>query len=453
MRITVFGCGYVGLVTAACLAEAGNQVIGVDVDQDRVACLNNGLVPLYEPGLEELIRGALAAQRIFFTNDAAAAVIQADVVFIAVGTPPAADGSADLTAVCEAAATIGRNMTRPLMVVVKSTVPVGTTERVRAIVGRHLNRPLAFDVAFNPEFLKEGSAVEDFKKPDRIVIGVAGGDAEKTLRLLYAPFNRNRNKLLVMDIASAELTKYAANAMLATRISFMNEMANIAERTGADIEQVRLGIGSDPRIGYSFIYPGAGFGGSCFPKDLGALKAMAEGHGYRPLMIEAVQEINERQKQRLYEQLAAHFGCLADKTIALWGLAYKPNTTDMRQAPSRALLESLWAAGATVRAHDPKATDEAHRLYGTRSDLELCDDPYHAAQGADALVIVTEWKCYWSPDLARLRELLKHPVIFDGRNLYDPATMAAQGWEYHSIGRPSARIIHHSLDVRRFQAL
>jgi UDPglucose 6-dehydrogenase len=442
MRVTIFGTGYVGLVTGACLAEVGNDVLCVDVDADKVAGLQRGVIPIHEPGLDELVVANHRAGRLQFTTDAVAAVGHGELVFIAVGTPPDEDGSADLRHVLEVARTIGRHLRRHAVVVDKSTVPVGTADRVRATIAEELalrGLALTFDVVSNPEFLKEGDAVKDCMRPDRIVIGADNPAAVDALKALYAPFNRNHERIVVMDLRSAELTKYAANAMLATKISFMNEMANIAERVGADIEMVRQGIGSDPRIGYSFIYPGAGYGGSCFPKDVKALEHTARMHGYDARLLDAVETVNERQKSRLFELLHAHFGgALAGRTIALWGLAFKPNTDDMREAPSRVLLEQLWRAGARVRAHDPEAMREAARIFGTRDDLDLVNSPYQALEGADALVIVTEWKAFWSPDFLRIAAALSTPVIFDGRNILDPAFVEAAGIAYYGIGRGRA---------------
>ncbi|MDZ3823088.1 MAG: UDP-glucose/GDP-mannose dehydrogenase family protein [Pseudoxanthomonas sp.] len=438
MRVSIFGTGYVGLVTGACLAEVGNEVVCVDIDAGKVAALRRGEVPIFEPGLAPLVRDNLAAGRLRFETDAGAAVAHAQVAFIAVGTPPEEDGSADLRHVLAVARSIGEHMDRPLLVVTKSTVPVGTADRVRetiaaALAARGLALPV--EVASNPEFLKEGDAVNDCMRPDRIVIGAASEQAVELLRRLYAPFNRNHERIVVMDVRSAELTKYAANAMLATKISFMNEIAGIAERVGADIEQVRRGIGSDPRIGWHFIYPGAGYGGSCFPKDVNALDRTARAHGYTPRLLAAVDAVNQAQKQRLHQLLAGHFGSLAGRTVAVWGLAFKPNTDDLREAPSRVLLERLWADGARVRAHDPEALAQARRLYGERADLVLCDDPWTALEGADALVVVTEWKSFRSPDLERIRRTLATPVLFDGRNIYDPAEVEAAGLAYYGIGR------------------
>ncbi len=438
MRVTIFGTGYVGLVTGACLAEVGNEVTCVDVDAAKVARLEAGEVPIFEPGLDVLVRDNHAAGRLRFTTCAATGVAGAQLIFIAVGTPPDEDGSADLSHVLAVARTIGAELAEPVVVVNKSTVPVGTADRVRATIAAALaerGASLEFDVVSNPEFLKEGDAVKDCMRPDRIIVGSDSAGAVARLRMLYAPFNRNHDRIVVMDVRSAELTKYAANAMLATKISFMNEIAAIAEQVGADVEQVRLGIGSDPRIGYHFIYPGAGYGGSCFPKDVKALEHTARSHGAEPRLLAAVEAVNDAQKRRLFALLGRHFGELAGRTIAVWGLAFKPNTDDMREAPSRTLIEQLWAAGARVRAYDPEAAAETRRLYGERDDLALCADAYAALDGADALVVVTEWKTFRSPDFERIARTLNTPVVFDGRNIFDPATVEAAGLAYYGIGR------------------
>ena len=402
MRVTIFGSGYVGLVTGACLADAGNHVLCVDIDEAKVKGLREGRVPIFEPGLESIIKRAHAAGRLDFTTDAAAGVKHGVVQLIAVGTPPDEDGSADLRHVLTVARTIGRHMTEYRIVVDKSTVPVGTADLVKKEVQSVLDERgvrIEFDVVSNPEFLKEGAAIEDFMKPDRIIIGTDNPRTAELLRQLYDAFNRNHDRMMIMDVRSAELTKYAANAMLATKISFMNELANVAERVGADIESVRLGIGSDPRIGYSFIYPGCGYGGSCFPKDVKALAQFAAASGYEAEILRAVEALNERQKHVLFDKIRAHFrGQLEGKVIALWGLSFKPNTDDMREAPSRTLIEALWAAGASVRAYDPVARHEAAHLYGQRRDFELCDKAEQALEGADALAIVTEWREFRSPD-------------------------------------------------------
>ncbi len=439
MRIAIFGTGYVGLVTGTCLAEVGNDVICVDIDALKVARLERGEIPIFEPGLTPMVIDNHAAGRLHFTTDAAKAIGHGEIIFIAVGTPPEEDGSADLSHVLDVARTIGRELAASAVIVNKSTVPVGTADLVRetiaaALAGR--NSTLDFEVVSNPEFLKEGDAVQDCLRPDRIIIGSDNASAIAALRSLYAPFNRNHDRIVQMDVRSAELTKYAANAMLATKISFMNEIANIAERVGADVENVRLGIGSDPRIGYHFIYPGAGYGGSCFPKDVKALEHMARSHAYEPRLLAAVEATNSIQKQRLHGLISQHFnGNLTGRTIALWGLAFKPNTDDMREAPSRTLIEQLWASGARVRAFDPEAHTEVRRLYGEREDLLLCDSQYAALEGADALAVVTEWKAFRSPDLARIGKALTEKVIFDGRNIFDPAAIEKAGLAYYGIGR------------------
>ena len=439
MKITLIGTGYVGLVTGTCLAEVGNDVLCLDVDPRKIETLKAGGIPIYEPGLDDMVHRNVAAGRLQFTTDVEAAVHFGDIQFIAVGTPPDEDGSADLQYVVAAARNIGRHMQGFKLVVDKSTVPVGTAGRVQAAIQEELTArgaSLDFAVASNPEFLKEGAAIEDFMKPDRIVIGTDSDKATQLLRSLYAPFQRNHERLVVMDIRSAELTKYAANAMLATRISFMNELAVLAEKLGADIELVRQGIGSDPRIGYHFLYSGCGYGGSCFPKDVQALLRTAQENGAPLRVLSAVEEANEAQKSVLITKLRARFGdTLAGRRFALWGLAFKPNTDDMREAPSRVMMEALWAMGASVKAYDPAAMEETHRIYGDRPDLTLVDTPMKALADADALLIVTEWKAFRSPDFATMKSLLKAPVIFDGRNLYDPATMQREGFEYYPIGR------------------
>jgi len=443
MRVAIFGTGYVGLVTGTCLAEVGHQVICVDIDQAKVDGLNNGIIPIYEPGLEPMVKDNHAASRLTFTSEAATAIAHGQVIFIAVGTPPDEDGSADLQYVLAVARTIGRHITVPVVVVNKSTVPVGTADKVREAIAQALadrGVEIAFDVVSNPEFLKEGDAVADCMRPDRIVVGASNPDSIALMRRLYAPFNRNHDRVVEMDVRSAELTKYAANAMLATKISFMNEIANIAEKVGADIEQVRQGIGSDPRIGWHFIYPGAGYGGSCFPKDVQALARTAQQYGHEPMLLNAVEAVNEHQKGHLFALIQRHYDrgedeCVRGKTFAVWGLAFKPNTDDMREASSRRLLAQLWEAGATVRAYDPEATGEARRIFGERDDLVFCDNAYDALEGADALVVVTEWKQFRSPDFIRLREMLSDAVVFDGRNLYDPQDIEAAGLAYYGIGR------------------
>ena len=439
MDITLFGTGYVGLVTGACLAEMGNRVLCVDVDAAKVAALQGGEVPIYEPGLAALVAANQRRERLLFTLDAAAAVAHGDVIFVAVGTPGDEDGAADLGHVLDAAGTIGEHLDRSTVIVTKSTVPVGTAEQVKRTVAAALARrgkTVRYAVVANPEFLKEGAAVADFMKPDRIVIGSDAAWAAQVVERLYAPFNRNHDRVLHMDLRSAEMTKYAANVMLAARVSLMNEFANLAERLGADVEAVRQGIGADPRIGYDFIYPGCGYGGSCFPKDVRALLRMADEEGYDAALVRAVDAVNERQKRRLFDKLRSRLdGNLAGRTIALWGLAFKPNTDDMREAPSRTLMAALWEAGATVRAYDPQALDTARRLYGERPDLVLCPSRDDALHGADALVVATEWNEFRSPDFAAVKAALAQPVIVDGRNLYDGAALARQGFVYDAIGR------------------
>lgn len=439
MKVTIFGSGYVGLVTGACLAEAGNDILCVDIDQQKIEMLQQGEVPIYEPGLSELIRNNTAAGRLSFTTDVSAGVAHGLFQFIAVGTPPDEDGSADLQYVLAVARSIGEHMDDYRIIVDKSTVPVGTADLVSAEIQKTLNQrgtSVEFDVVSNPEFLKEGNAISDFMKPDRVVVGTENPRTAELLRVLYAPFNRNHDRMVVMDVRSAELTKYAANAMLATKISFMNELANIAERVGADIEMVRHGIGSDSRIGYSFIYPGAGFGGSCFPKDVQALGRTAEQNGYQAVLLKAVEEVNQQQKHLLFKKIKAHFkGDLQGKVIALWGLAFKPGTDDMREAPSRVLLEELWAAGARVQAYDPQSMEETRRIFGECEGLALCQSPERALEAADALVVITEWQEFRSPDFEQIKEALRQPVIFDGRNIYEPDWLEQQGFVYYGIGR------------------
>ena len=439
MKITMIGTGYVGLVTGACLAEVGNDVVGLDVDARKIAILQEGGVPIHEPGLPEMIARNVKAGRLKFTTDLDAAVAHGTLQFIAVGTPPDEDGSADMRHVLAAAQSIGERMNDYKVIVDKSTVPVGTADRVRERIAAALAQrgaKVPFAVVSNPEFLKEGAAVDDFMKPDRVVIGADDERAIALLRAVYAPFQRNHQRLLVMDVRSAELTKYAANAMLATRISFMNEMANLADELGADVEHVRQGIGSDPRIGYQFLYPGAGYGGSCFPKDVKALQFTASRHG-RPLQIlAAVEAVNEAQKLRLVEKITARFGGkLKEAVFAVWGLAFKANTDDMREAPSRSIIGALIAEGATVVAYDPVAMTEARRVFGEQSALTYAASPLDAARGADALVVVTEWKEFRSPDFAELKRALRQPLIFDGRNLFDPAQVRGAGLEYFGMGR------------------
>ncbi|MEX2576455.1 MAG: UDP-glucose/GDP-mannose dehydrogenase family protein, partial [Halofilum sp. (in: g-proteobacteria)] len=435
----VFGSGYVGLVTGACLADAGNNVLCVDVNEDRVEQLRRGEMPIYEPGLENLIVRARELGHIDFTSDPKQGVRHAQLQFIAVGTPPDGDGAADLRHVLQVGTTIGQHMNDAKIVVTKSTVPVGTGDKVENALKEALAERGAdheYHVVSNPEFLKEGAAIGDFMKPDRIIVGGENDGAISVLRDLYAPFSRSHEKLIVMDRRSAELTKYAANAMLATKISFMNEIANLAERLGADVESIRDGIGSDPRIGYEFIYPGCGYGGSCFPKDVKALESTAREYDYTARMIQAVEAVNADQKKVLFDKIQRHFnGMLEGRTFALWGLSFKPNTDDMREAPSRALMEALWAAGAKVRAFDPEAMAECRDIYGECDDLTLCDKPEQCLEGASALVIVTEWKVFRSPDFDLIRERLAEPVIFDGRNIYTPAGMEERGFTYYGIGR------------------
>ena len=439
MKITVIGAGYVGLVTGACLAEVGNEVLCADLDARKIDILKAGGIPIYEPGLAEMVKRNCAAGRLDFTTDLAASVHFGEIQFIAVGTPADEDGSADLQYVLAAARTIGRNMQSFKLVVDKSTVPVGTADRVQAAIAEELaarGMDIDFCVASNPEFLKEGAALDDFMKPDRIVIGSDSEQATQILRQLYTPFQRNRERLVTMDVRSAELTKYAANAMLATRISFMNELALLAEKLGADIEEVRQGIGADPRIGYHFLYAGCGYGGSCFPKDVQALRRTAQENGVQLRLLDAVGEANEVQKGVLVDKVRTRFGDdLTGRRFAVWGLAFKPNTDDMRAAPSRTIIEALWAMGATIAAFDPAALAEARRLYGERADLTLCESPMAALKDADALLIVTEWQAFRSPNFATMKSLLKHPVIFDGRNLYEPQPLRALSFEYFPIGR------------------
>ncbi len=440
MKITVIGTGYVGLVSGACLADVGNDVLCLDLDAEKIRILEAGGMPIHEPGLLDIVRANVAAGRLRFTTDVERAVAHGTIQFIAVGTPPDEDGSADLQYVLAAARNIGRHMTDYKVVVDKSTVPVGTGDQVRqaiaaALAARGADVPYA--VVSNPEFLKEGAAIDDFMRPDRIVVGADDERAIQLMRALYAPFQRNHERLVVMDIRSAELTKYAANAMLATRISFMNELANLAEKLGADIEMVRQGIGADPRIGYHFLYPGCGYGGSCFPKDVQALRRTArDAAGVELRVLAAVEAANEAQKHVLIRKIQARFGAdLAGRRFALWGLAFKPNTDDMREAPSRYLIADLLAAGASVVAHDPVAMDEARRIHGAEPRLAYAATPQEALAGADALVIVTEWKVFRSPDFAAMKQALRQPVVFDGRNLYDPGEMRARGFEYLPIGR------------------
>ncbi len=437
MKVSIFGTGYVGLVTGACLADVGHDVICVDVDEQKVAKLNQGQIPIYEPGLESIVSANFKAGNLRFTTNAEEAIQHAALQFIAVGTPPDEDGSADLQYVLKVAETIATHMQDEKIIIDKSTVPVGTADKVRACISDVLASrgvQLEFDVVSNPEFLKEGAAVGDFMKPDRIVVGVSKESSKSPMRELYAPFNRNHDKVLFMDVRSAELTKYAANAMLATKISFMNEMANLAEHLGADIESVRLGIGSDPRIGYQFIYPGAGYGGSCFPKDVQALTRIASDVGYQAELVQAVENVNNRQKRRLYEKVSGHFkGELSGKTVAIWGLSFKPETDDIREAPALYIIESLLSKGANVQVFDPEAMPNVKRKFGDKIKYALNKD--EATLNADALIICTEWSLFRTPDFDTLKSNLNKPVIFDGRNLYDLEEMQKEGFYYSSIGR------------------
>jgi UDPglucose 6-dehydrogenase len=438
LNITIFGSGYVGLVTAACFADAGNDVLCVDVDPGKVERLRRGECPIYEPGLEDMLQRNVRSGRMRFTTVASEGVAHGVYQFIAVGTPPNEDGSADMQYVLAVAKSIGQYMDDYRVVISKSTVPVGTADRVQQTLAAELKSrgvDVPFDVVSNPEFLKEGAAVADFNKPDRIIVGTSSDRATAAMQALYAPFNRNHDKLIVMDVRSSELTKYAANAMLATKISFMNEIANLAEALGADVEKVRVGIGADPRIGYHFIYPGCGYGGSCFPKDVKALVHTAGGASFDAQLLQAVEAVNTRQKTLVFSKLEKSLGNLKGKTIALWGLAFKPQTDDMREAPSRDLMEAVWAAGGNIRAYDPVASHECERLYGKRDDLTLVDSPEAACDGADALAIVTEWRVFHSPNFARIKSLLKHAVIVDGRNLYEPSVLKEAGFKYFAIGR------------------
>jgi UDPglucose 6-dehydrogenase len=439
MKVTVFGIGYVGLVQAAVMAEVGHDVLCIDIDQNKVDRLKEGHIPIFEPGLTPLVKSNYEAGRVDFTTDAAQGVKHGEVIFIAVGTPPDEDGSADLKYVLAVAETIATHMESHKVVINKSTVPVGTADKVKAKIANTLSdagKSVAYDVVSNPEFLKEGAAVNDCMRPDRIILGTDSESAEKLLRELYSPFNRNHDKIIVMDIRSAELTKYAANCMLATKISFMNEMSNLAEVFGADIENVRRGIGSDPRIGYQFIYPGCGYGGSCFPKDVQALARSASAAGYTARVLEAVEEVNYAQKEKLFEYIYRHFsGDLKGKTVALWGLSFKPNTDDMREASSRVLMEKLWAADANIKAYDPEAMEETQRIYGSRDDLSLVGTKESALEGADFLVICTEWQSFRAPDFEQIKKKLSVPLIFDGRNLFEPQLMLEYGLHYYAIGR------------------
>ncbi|CAM2932716.1 UDP-glucose/GDP-mannose dehydrogenase family protein [Vibrio ordalii] len=439
MKVTFYGIGYVGLVQAAVLADAGHDICCVDIDESRVENLKKGIIPIYEPGLTALVEKNYQEGRLSFTTDPKVGVDFGDLQFIAVGTPPDEDGSADLKYVLKVAETIATYMQSPKIIIDKSTVPVGTADKVKNTIQAILDNKgseLTFSVVSNPEFLKEGAAVDDCKRPDRIVIGTDSREAEELMRELYAPFNRNHEKIIVMDIKSAELTKYAANCMLATKISFMNEMANIAERVGANIEQVRQGIGSDSRIGFQFIYPGCGYGGSCFPKDVQALVRTADEIGYESQILKAVEAVNYAQKHKLFEYITKEFGPdLSGKTFAIWGLSFKPNTDDMREAPSRVLMQQLWEAGARVQAYDPKSMEETQRIYGSREDLMLMGTKEASLTNADALIICTEWQSFKAPDFVKIKEQLKQAVLFDGRNLFDPIRMTQKGFVYYSIGR------------------
>ncbi|PCK10116.1 MAG: UDP-glucose 6-dehydrogenase [Alteromonadaceae bacterium] len=439
MKVSIFGTGYVGLVSGACLAHSGHQVTCVDIDEQKVARLSAGEIPIYEPGLEDIVKQSVKGERLFFTSNALEAVEFADVIFIAVGTPPDENGAADLQYVLKVAETVGELMTGYRLVINKSTVPVGSADKVHDKITATLaarGESIEFDVASNPEFLKEGAAVSDFMRPDRIIVGTESERVKKLMKELYAPFNRNRERLMFMDVRSAELTKYAANAMLATKISFMNELSRVAEKLGADVELVRRGIGSDPRIGYSFIYPGCGYGGSCFPKDVKALINTAASIDEPVSLLRAVENVNENQKRLLVNKVTQHFdGQLQGKVIAVWGLAFKPNTDDMREAPARVFMEAMWEAGAKVQAYDPEAIEETRRVYGERDDLSLYENAYHALEKADALVVCTEWSAFRSPDWARIGELLNNKLVFDGRNLYDTEFMSEKGFSYYSVGR------------------
>lgn len=447
MKVTVFGTGYVGLVTGTCLADVGHDVLCVDINQKKVDDLYNGIIPIYEPGLESIVKQAMQNGLLNFTTDMDRAVAHGELQFIAVGTPSDEDGSADLQYVVAVAQTIGQRMAAYRVVINKSTVPIGTAEIVHKTISDELVKrgtAVGYDVVSNPEFLKEGAAVNDFMKPDRIVIGTDSERAEVLLRELYAPFNRNHDRMIFMDVRSAELTKYAANAMLATKISFINEMANLAELLGADIEKVRNGIGADPRIGYHFIYPGCGYGGSCFPKDIKALINIANNVDYPASLMEAVDKVNDSQKNKLFSYIAKHFsGQLKGKTFALWGLSFKPNTDDMREAPSRVLMEALWAAGAKVQAFDPVAMEETQHIYGLRDDLKLVGTKEAALERADALIICTEWKNFRAPNFDVVKAALINPVVFDGRNLYEPEKMASLGIDYYAVGRGLSVHLNH----------
>ncbi len=439
MKLAVIGSGYVGLVTGACFADMGNRVVCVDNDQRKIEMLNQGEIPIYEPGLKELVLSNSAAGRLAFTTDVKSAIQASDIIFIAVGTPPDEDGSADLQYVLAVASDIARYMQEYVIVVDKSTVPVGTADLVHATISQGLKQrgvDIPFAVVSNPEFLKEGAAIEDFMKPDRVVVGVDDPRVGEIMRELYLPFNRTSDRVIVMSIRSAEMTKYAANAMLATKISFMNELSRLCEALGADIAEVRHGIGSDSRIGYKFIYPGVGYGGSCFPKDVKALIQMSRQAGLEPFIMQAVEDVNESQKRILVRKVKALFGDdLSGKTFCVWGLAFKPQTDDMREAPAIVIIDALIQSGAKIQAFDPVAMDEARRIFGDQPALTFCQDEYEAAQGSDALLLVTEWHQFRYPDFARIKANLKQPVVFDGRNLYDPKHLKEMGFVYHGIGR------------------
>ena len=452
MKITIYGSGYVGLVTGACMTQVGNHVLCVDIDADKIEMLKQGNIPIYEPGLDDLIKQNINSGRIEFTQDVQQGVEHGLFQFIAVGTPPDEDGSADLRHVVTVAKSIAEHMREYRVIVTKSTVPVGTADTLSSEIAKTFqqnNKSVDFDLVSNPEFLKEGAAITDFMRPDRVVIGTQSAKAEELMRTLYAPFNRNHARINIMDIRSAEFTKYAANAMLATKISFINELANLSELVGADIEQVRLGIGADPRIGYHFIYPGCGYGGSCFPKDVAALQNIGAEVGFETTLINAVDDVNYKQKEVLFKKIINRFGDdLSGKTFALWGLSFKPNTDDMREASSRVLMEKLWQAGASVQAYDPVAMEECERIYGSRDDLALCSDSMKACQEADALIIVTEWTEFRSPNLSKIKAALKQPVIFDGRNLYDPHELKNNGFKYFAVGRGDSLKINNTSNTQ-----
>ncbi len=453
MKVTIFGTGYVGLVQAAIFADAGHDVVCVDIDAERIDNLKKGIIPIFEPGLTPIVKDNLNQGRLHFTTNARDGVNHGLFQFIAVGTPSDEDGSADLKYVLNVAATIAEHMTSSKIIINKSTVPVGTADKVKQIITKelgHRNKSITFHVVSNPEFLKEGSAISDCKKPDRIIIGTESAEVQQKMHELYAPFNRNHDRMIFMDVRSAEMTKYAANCMLATKISFMNEMANIAEKVGADIEAVRQGIGADTRIGYHFIYPGCGYGGSCFPKDVKALIKTAELNGHEPKLLKSVEDVNFAQKLTLYKKIYLHFnGQLHNKTFALWGLSFKPNTDDMREAPSRVLMEKLWQAGATVKAFDPVAMHECKRIYGQRENLIYAKSAEDALKNSDALIIVTEWQQFRAPEFDDMKKLLRTPVIFDGRNIYEKDLLKNYGITYYSIGRTHTH--PHSLDRIGYQ--